>query len=102
MRCGPLRRHAELVSASTAPQAPRPATWWTLKQVQGDGVGKSSQLHPLPDRLVDVTHRIFGTAHDLACDILAADATRRAMGEHDRADHRDEQHKARALENIEI
>jgi len=31
-------RHAELVSASTVPQAaPSPLEGWTLKQVQGDG-----------------------------------------------------------------
>jgi hypothetical protein len=39
MRLTDPRRHAELVSASIAPQkiAP-PAEAWTLKQVQGDGV----------------------------------------------------------------
>ena len=34
----PHTRHAELVSASIAPQKPKPrAVKWTLKQVQGDG-----------------------------------------------------------------
>jgi hypothetical protein len=35
----PAHRHAELVSASIAPQpAQSPEETWTLKQVQGDGV----------------------------------------------------------------
>jgi hypothetical protein len=52
----PPTRHAELVSASNAPHAPTGRDEkWTLKRVQGDGLGSASKAQKLPRMKLEIS-----------------------------------------------
>src|SRR5579883_317478 len=74
---------------------------------RGDGevVGETDLQHgsdPLPRTHLDDFERLVALARDLLSDLLPPHALARPQGEHDRADHRDQEDQPRSLEGIDI